>query len=185
MSKALAGESRQRARNAGLTPGILTPGPCNALTDVSGVLGGHRTLIQEPYNRTGATAILDWTLSQPGARTTRSIYPVVGETNDGFSAIEKRVLTSWQVLEAIVSAPSDLRSKGRRVSDFGNGQRVRLPLVSSVHRGDRRGHYQLAAHGREDDWARQHSGRSFALGTRAADSAIAWCDSNIVEGMMR
>jgi len=41
--------SRQRARDAGLTPGILAPGPSNALTDVSGVLVGHRTLIQEPY----------------------------------------------------------------------------------------------------------------------------------------
>ncbi len=145
--------SRQRARDAGLTPGILTPGPSNSLTDVSGVLVGHRTLIQEPYIRTGATAILDWTLSQPGAKTIRSINPVVGETNDGLNAIEKRVLTSEQVWEAIVSASSDLRSKGRRVRDFGVGQRVRLPLVSSVHRGDRRGHYQLAVHGREDDRA--------------------------------
>jgi D-aminopeptidase len=60
-----------------------------------------------------ADAILDWTLSQPGNEKVRSINPVVGETNDGqLNAIEKRVLTSSDVLEAIASATSDPPREG-------------------------------------------------------------------------
>ena len=60
-----------------------------------------------------ADAILDWTLSRPGAREIRSINPVVGETNDGkLNAIEKRVLTSVQILKAIESASSDPPAEG-------------------------------------------------------------------------
>lgn len=47
-----------RARDLQLTPGILPPGPLNALTDVAGVRVGHRTLILGDSIRTGATAIL-------------------------------------------------------------------------------------------------------------------------------
>lgn len=46
---------RPRARDVGLTPGTLTPGPLNAITDVAGVLVGQVTLAAEP---TGVTAIL-------------------------------------------------------------------------------------------------------------------------------
>ena len=60
-----------------------------------------------------ADAILDWTLSRPGAEMIRSINPIVGETNDGLlNAIEKRVLTSEQILQAIESASSDPPSEG-------------------------------------------------------------------------
>jgi len=60
-----------------------------------------------------ADAILDWTLSQPGAKKIRSANPVVGETNDGkLNVIEKRVLTSGQILEAIESASSDPPAEG-------------------------------------------------------------------------
>ena len=60
-----------------------------------------------------ADAILDWTLSRPGAEKIRSINPFVGETNDGrLNAIEKRVLTSEQVLGAIESASSDPPAEG-------------------------------------------------------------------------
>lgn len=48
----------RRLRDLGLIPGILPPGPLNALTDVSGVLVGHETLLAEPGIRTGVTAIL-------------------------------------------------------------------------------------------------------------------------------
>lgn len=47
-----------RARDIGLTPGILEPGPLNAITDVEGVLVGQVTLIEDPSIRTGVTAIL-------------------------------------------------------------------------------------------------------------------------------
>jgi D-aminopeptidase len=49
---------RARARSLGIAPGILPPGPLNAITDVAGVLVGHVTLIEGEAIRTGATAIL-------------------------------------------------------------------------------------------------------------------------------
>ena len=49
---------RCRVRVLGLTPGILSPGPLNAITDVPGVRVGHFTLIEGREIRTGATAIL-------------------------------------------------------------------------------------------------------------------------------
>jgi D-aminopeptidase len=41
-----------------MAPGILPPGPFNAITDVAGVKVGHVTLIEGEDVRTGATAIL-------------------------------------------------------------------------------------------------------------------------------
>ncbi len=41
-----------------MRPGILPPGPGNAITDVAGVRVGHRTLIEGDTIRTGVTAIL-------------------------------------------------------------------------------------------------------------------------------
>jgi len=55
----LAGpEARPRARDLGLQPGVLPPGANNAITDVAGVLVGHRTLVRGEAVRTGVTAIL-------------------------------------------------------------------------------------------------------------------------------
>lgn len=50
--------TRQRARELGIAPGILPPGPLNAITDVPGVLVGHLTLIEGEGIRTGASAVL-------------------------------------------------------------------------------------------------------------------------------
>ena len=49
---------RPRAREAGISFGILAPGPLNAITDVAGVKVGHVTLIEGGNIRTGVTAIL-------------------------------------------------------------------------------------------------------------------------------
>ncbi len=49
---------RCRVREAGITIGILPPGPLNAVTDVAGVTVGHVTLIEGAAVRTGVTAIL-------------------------------------------------------------------------------------------------------------------------------
>ena len=49
---------RPRARDLGIAPGILTPGPLNAITDVAGVRVGHVTLERGDSVQTGATAIL-------------------------------------------------------------------------------------------------------------------------------
>ena len=52
------GDSRPRARDIGLSPGVLDPGPENAITDVPGVLVGQVTLVEGDHIRTGVTAIL-------------------------------------------------------------------------------------------------------------------------------
>ena len=49
---------RARARDLGIEPGAMEPGPLNAITDVAGVLVGHRTLMRGSHVRTGVTAIL-------------------------------------------------------------------------------------------------------------------------------
>ena len=49
---------RPRLRDLGSTPGIFSPGPLNAITDVEGVRVGHRTLVRGDSVRTGVTAIL-------------------------------------------------------------------------------------------------------------------------------
>ncbi len=53
-----AAPDRPRTRDLGLEPGILAPGKHNAITDVAGVLVGHKTLIKGKAIRTGVTAIL-------------------------------------------------------------------------------------------------------------------------------
>jgi len=49
---------RPRAREIGIAPGVLRPGPLNAITDVSGVRVGNVTLVEGEDVRTGVTAIL-------------------------------------------------------------------------------------------------------------------------------
>jgi D-aminopeptidase len=49
---------RPRARDLGIAPGVLAPGPLNAITDVPGVRVGHTTLVDGANVRTGVTAIL-------------------------------------------------------------------------------------------------------------------------------
>ena len=51
-------EARPRARELGLAPGVFTPGPRNAITDVAGVSVGHLTLNQGDNVRTGVTVIV-------------------------------------------------------------------------------------------------------------------------------
>jgi D-aminopeptidase len=49
---------RPRARELGISLGVLPPGPLDAITDVSGVRVGHATLIRGDNIRTGVTAIV-------------------------------------------------------------------------------------------------------------------------------
>lgn len=51
-------KERPRARDLGLKVGILPTGTLNAITDVAGVLVGHKTIIQGENVRTGVTAIV-------------------------------------------------------------------------------------------------------------------------------
>lgn len=51
-------QDRERARDLGIKTGILETGSFNAITDVDGVLVGHKTIIKGDDVRTGVTAIL-------------------------------------------------------------------------------------------------------------------------------
>lgn len=55
-----AGETtgRSRARELGIEVGVMKTGPLNAITDVSGVKVGHKTIILGDSVRTGVTVIL-------------------------------------------------------------------------------------------------------------------------------
>ncbi|HMS10855.1 MAG TPA: P1 family peptidase, partial [Pyrinomonadaceae bacterium] len=53
-----ASETRPRARDLGISIGILPAGPNNAITDVAGVTVGQTTIIKGDNIRTGVTAIL-------------------------------------------------------------------------------------------------------------------------------
>lgn len=55
---ALGETTRPRARDLGIAPGDLTPGPLNAITDVAGVAVGHTSLSDGNRVFTGATAIV-------------------------------------------------------------------------------------------------------------------------------
>ena len=51
-------QSRPRARDLGIAPGAMEPGPLNAITDVDGVRVGHATVVEGENIRTGVTAVL-------------------------------------------------------------------------------------------------------------------------------
>jgi D-aminopeptidase len=69
---------RMRARELGIVPGALPPGPVNAITDVPGVRVGHATLIEGSDIGTGVTAIVH------DALTGRSALPAALFTFNGF-----------------------------------------------------------------------------------------------------
>ena len=53
-----AEETRPRARELGLAPGVFPPGALDAITDVAGVAVGHLPLVEGERVRTGVTAVL-------------------------------------------------------------------------------------------------------------------------------
>src|SRR5687767_7402514 len=72
-------EARPRIRDLGVAPGILPTGPQNAITDVQGVLVGHRTLVRGDSVRTGVTAILPH-----GGSLFRNKVPAAVHVGNGF-----------------------------------------------------------------------------------------------------
>jgi len=58
MGMDLSAQTRGRVREFGVEVGILSTGEWNAITDVTGVRVGHKTLIEGDSIRTGVTAIL-------------------------------------------------------------------------------------------------------------------------------
>jgi D-aminopeptidase len=106
---------RPRARDIGLEPGILDPGPLNAITDVPGVRVGQVTLWEGEDVRTGVTAILphDGNLFQdkvPGAIYMGNAFgKLVGYTQvEELGFIESPIvltntLSVWDAARAVVT----------------------------------------------------------------------------------
>ena len=81
---------RPRARELGIVPGLLSPGPLNAITDVRGVAVGHSTLREGDSIRTGVTAILPH-----GGNVFQDRVPAAIHVGNGFG----KLLGSTQVTE--------------------------------------------------------------------------------------
>lgn len=69
---------RRRARALGFAPGILSPGPLNAITDVAGVRVGQITVIEGEGTRTGVTAILPHDLNPFAYRVPAGVFAMNG-----------------------------------------------------------------------------------------------------------
>jgi len=107
--------SRPRARDIGLAPGVLKPGPLNAITDVEGVLVGQVTIWEGENVRTGVTAILPhagnlFQEKVPGAIHLGNAFgKLVGYTQVqelGFietPIVLTNTLSVWQAADAVVT----------------------------------------------------------------------------------
>lgn len=76
------GTGRPRARAIGVAPGIFSPGPLNAITDVAGVRVGQVTLVKGDSIRTGITAILPH-----GGNLYRDRVPAAVHVGNGFGKL--------------------------------------------------------------------------------------------------
>jgi D-aminopeptidase len=74
--------TRKRARDLGIEPGILPPGRLNAITDVSGVRVGHRTVIRGDSVRTGVTVVVPH-----GGNIFREKVPAAIDAANGFGKL--------------------------------------------------------------------------------------------------
>jgi D-aminopeptidase len=77
---------RARARELGLAPGTLPPGPASAITDVPGIRVGHATVIEGADIRTGVTAIVPGRLVPEGRMPTETM-PAGLSVFNGFGKI--------------------------------------------------------------------------------------------------
>jgi D-aminopeptidase len=85
-----AAQQRPRARDLGIVPGTLPPGPSNAITDVGGVRVGQVTVEAGDSVRTGVTAILPH-----GGNVFLDRVPAAIHVGNGFG----KLLGSTQVTE--------------------------------------------------------------------------------------
>lgn len=67
-------QDRKRARDYGITPGILTTGKWNAITDVDGVQVGHHTIQQGDSINTGVTIIMPHSGDLYRSRVPAAVY---------------------------------------------------------------------------------------------------------------
>ena len=96
---------RRRARDLGLTFGLLPTGPHNAITDVPGVRVGQVTVWADPGTRTGVTAIVPDALLGLFRRPMAAGSAVLNGAGELTGAIQMR---EWGVLETpIVLVPTN------------------------------------------------------------------------------
>ena len=119
----MAQPARPRARDLGLAPGVLTPGPLNAITDVPGVRVGHSTLNRGDDVRTGVTVVVPhagnvFQEKVPGAVFVGNAFgKLAGSTQvDELGTIETPiVLTNTLAVGAAIPATQTLiMSKGKQ-----------------------------------------------------------------------
>lgn len=67
-----------RARDLGLSPGVFSTGPLNAITDVGGIRVGHTTVSDGGDVNTGVTAIVPDGVDQAGGRLPAGIHVANG-----------------------------------------------------------------------------------------------------------
>jgi D-aminopeptidase len=89
-SASISDSPRPRAREVGIAPGVLPPGPLNCITDVAEVRVGHVTLVEGDDVRTGATAILPH-----GGNLYQSRVPAGLAVGNGFG----KMMGSTQIVE--------------------------------------------------------------------------------------
>ena len=134
-----AQSQRPRARDIGIAPGVLSPGPWNAITDVDGVRVGQVTLIEGESIRTGVTVVLAHAGNLFQEKVPAAIYvgnafgKLVGSTQvEELGFIETPIvltntLSVWEAANAVVtytlSLPGneDVRSVNPVVGETNDG----------------------------------------------------------------
>jgi D-aminopeptidase len=130
---------RPRARDIGIAPGVLSPGPWNAITDVDGVRIGQVTLIEGDSIRTGVTVVLPHAGNLFQEKVPAAIYvgnafgKLVGSTQvEELGFIETPIvltntLSVWEAANAVVTytlalpGNEDVRSVNPVVGETNDG----------------------------------------------------------------
>jgi D-aminopeptidase len=130
---------RFRARDLGLAPGALPPGPANAITDVPGVLVGHVTLIEGTDIRTGVTAVVADALmgGQPTLPAGLAVYNGFGKMVGATQLAELGTIETPLLLTSTLSVfrvADALLSYVRELPGLGAAQTLN-PVVAETNDG--------------------------------------------------
>ena len=146
-------QAKPRARELGVAPGVLNPGPLNAITDVLGVLVSHVTLIEGTDVRTGVTAILPHggNLYQEKVPAGFAVANGYGKFSGTTQILELGEIETPIVLTNTLSVPQGMEGIIEWTLDQEGNERVRSvnAVVGETNDGflnDIRGRHVRAAH---------------------------------------